>query len=140
MPRGPKPKTVKNSRRRLVDTIKINDLIPTADLDADATDEFLRLARVLSDQGRLDNVDVGVMTMTAQDKALMDRMNRLIAREEGFPDEKHITARNGVRSKWYTGMRSLGLTVLPSRSLVKTTAKSTEPGSKWGDKLKVVGN
>ncbi len=137
--RGPKPKTSKNAAQRPSDEIRINDLTPTADLSPKAMDEFLRLARTLDLQGRLDNVDVGVITMTAQDKALMDRMNELIDKERGFPDEKHITARNGVRNKWYTGMRSLGLTVLPSRSVVKTIAKDTQAADPIAGKIKLHG-
>jgi phage terminase small subunit len=125
MKRGPKRKTRKNSPSKPADVLAINDLVPTVDLSPEALDEFLRLARVLEAQDRLEHVDVGVMTLTAQDKALMDRMNALIDQEKGFPDEKHITARNGVRAKWYTGMRALGLTTLPSRTHVHTKAKDS---------------
>jgi hypothetical protein len=139
MPRGPKPKTKKNSRLPARVAARVDDLVPTSDLNDAAMDEFVRLARTLSDQGRLDNVDVGVMTSTADDKAMLDRMNKIIGKERGFPDEKHIAARNGVKAKWLAGMRALGLTVLPSRSVVKTTAKAAPEDDKWAGKLKVAG-
>ncbi len=126
MPRGPKPKTRKNAAPRPVDAIRINDLVPTSELSADALDEFLRLARSLDAQGRLESVDIGVVTSTADDKAMLDRLNAWIAKEKGFPDEKHIASRNGVKAKWLAGMRALGLTVLPSRSVVKTVAKDPQ--------------
>lgn len=123
MPRGRKPKTPKNSPRRPADVIKLNDLVPTSDLTPNALDEFLRLASRLESEGRLDRVDIAVVTNCARTKALLDRAHSDLDDPLGKLDQDKLRMATVLEGKVAMWMRALGLTVLPSRSVVKTVAK-----------------
>lgn len=120
--RGPKPKTAKNSRRKAPTTIKIDQVEPTSALAADALKEFYRLVGVLDRLRILERVDLSVVTEAARTKELLDRAYRL---HEQTIDPKNVSVVTQLTSRHQGLIRMLGLSVQPSRSVVKTVAKNS---------------
>lgn len=78
-----------------------------------------------------------MLTECARIKDLLDRVQKSAASGEV---DRDVVKTIGLLTSQRRGLlRELGLTLQPSRTLVKTIAKSGEPGSKWGDKLKIAG-
>jgi hypothetical protein len=124
MPRGPKPKTAKNSRQRARALPVSQYPAPTSELTAVALVEFQRLCRALDGKGMLDRADVGVITKAASTKALLDRANEdLIDQPMDADKVRMITS---LDAKYLAYLRALSLTLFPSRSVVKTVAKNPD--------------
>jgi hypothetical protein len=126
MSHGPKPKTAKNSRSK---PQAHGSVEPTSKLAAVALKEFQRLAAQLDLRGTLDRVDASVLTECARIKEMLDVAFTL---NDDKMIGKLMLHRRGL-------LRELGLTLQPSRSVVKTTAKAALEDDKWAGKLKVAG-
>jgi hypothetical protein len=115
MNRGPKPKTSKNSPSKPVALASDLGIVPTSPLNANALVEFERLVATLDQRGMLERMDVGVITACARAKDRADGCNADVnASQSDIAQAENI----------YLGrLRALALTQMPSRSLVKTTAK-----------------
>lgn len=144
MKRGPKPRTAKNASQRTAGRIVHAKLEPTSALSVDGLREFQRLVAVLDNRGSLDRVDLAVVTECAR---VNEQIDQLYATPNLNEDGKEIPGLSKQSIQLITMLtsqrrgllRELGLTIKPSNTMVKTVAKSSEPGSKWGDKLKIAG-
>lgn len=122
MKRGPKVKTAANSRPG-------SGLIPhggasaPSDLTGAGQAEYDRLVGVLEAKGTLDRVDLGVVAEAARIKDLLDRSYRLAG---ALPDRDTIKMIGLLTSQRRGLLRELGLTLIPSRSLVRTNPVPAE--------------
>jgi len=112
--RGKKPKTLSNSAPPV--GLKFEDIQPTSILNAEASAEFSRLCTVLFLRGTLERVDIAVLTECARVTARLDQAYKL---DETKVINQFTTQRRGL-------LRELGLTLQPSRSVVKTVAKNAK--------------
>jgi hypothetical protein len=129
MSRGPKRKTAQNKPPEPPRAIGLDQIEPTVKLGGEASKEFVRLVQELAFRGTLDRQDVGHITAAAR------AWGRLCAALD-IGDEKLACQLDSV----YRGYkRELSLTNLPSRSIVKTTAKSPETpeGDPIAGKIKI---
>ncbi len=139
MPRGPKPKTSKNSPARLATAPVQVEAYATSDLTPVAQDEFRRLVALLDNRGTLERVDIAVLTECARIKALLDRAQADVDDPVGglMPDKvRMVTALNSHRLAL---LRAMGLTLMPSRSVVKTIAKDSQTADPIQGKIKLHG-
>jgi phage terminase small subunit len=135
MSRGPKVKTARNSR---VAVIRHETLEPPSTLTKPARAEFDRLVGVLRCKGTLERVDLGILAEAGRVKALLDQMHRNVEKD---PNDWRSANRIGTLTTQRRALfRELGLTLLPSRSMIKTNPvgsdRDEEPGP-WASKLKV---
>ncbi len=129
MNRGPKPKTARKRAPQPPRAIPLDQIVPTIDLDGEASKEFTRLVQELAFRGTLDRQDVGHITATAR---AWGRLCKAIK----AGDEKLACQLDSV----YRGYkRELALTSLPSRSVVKTTAKQPEDADPLAKLIKLSG-
>ena len=87
MPRGPKPKTLKNSRSKPTLGRAIDYPEPASVIGPEAHLEFYRLCAVLDQRGQLDRVDVSVITECARITILLNRCHAL---QDVMIDPKNI--------------------------------------------------
>jgi hypothetical protein len=126
MPSGPKRKTARNRPQAAPRTIPIEQIEPTSVLTVEALTEFYRLASVLDNRGTLERVDIAVVTECARIKALLDRAQDDTDDLAGNLDINKVRMVTALNSHRLALLRSLGLTLMPSRSVVKTVAKTPE--------------
>ena len=113
MSRGPKRKTAANRSQTPPRALQPCDVEPSIPLGDHAMAEFVRLVAELDRRGTLERHDVGHITAAAR------VWGRLYAALE-LNDEKIACLLENI----YRGYkRELGLTSLPSRSIVRTVAK-----------------
>lgn len=119
--RGPKVRTVAGGTpgRRAA-----RELEPCSDLGPEARAEFARLVEALELIGALDRVDPGVITEVARVKALLDKAHHVA----DVSDAATIKVVNVLTSQRRGLLRELGLTLQPSRSVVRTNVKSASDG------------
>lgn len=121
--RGPKPRTVANASRTHVGLVRHEATEAPSALTAEAEAEYQRLSGVLRDKGTLDRVDLAVVAECARIKALLDRAHDMVELDMDPAAMKMVgaltTQRRGL-------LRELGLTLHPSRSVVKTNAVAHE--------------
>ena len=125
--RGKKPKTASNSAPPI--GIKFEGVLPTSILNKEASKEFSRLCTVLFLRGTLERVDIAVLTECARITARLDQAYKL---DELKVINQLTTQRRGL-------LRELGLTLQPSRSVVKTVAKETNQADPVAGKIKLHG-
>lgn len=122
--RGPKPQTARNRRPAAPVATPLGVIEPTSTLDVDALKHFYKLLADLDRMGILERVDITLVTEAARIKECLDRvyeMNNPI---------KHAGKIAQFTCRYQGLVRMLGLSVQPSRSVVKTVAKdqtSTDP-------------
>jgi hypothetical protein len=121
---GPKPRTAKNTSGRHPGLIRRSSEEPTSELSLEALREFQRLLEVLRSMGTLDRVDLGVVTEAARVKDLLDQFYRI----PGLPNRATIAAIGLLTSQVRGLRRELGLTTMPSRSLVRVDPGPFEGG------------
>ena len=127
--RGKKPKTAKNSTPRLLPTDFRMEIHPASPLVDKQLAEFRRLVDVLFARGTLDLVDVAVITEAA----------RVCARLSKAYDDDDTKVINQLTTQRRGLLRELGLTLQPSRSLVKTVAKDQNEADPIAGKIKLHG-
>jgi len=137
--RGPKPKTSRNASRRLANTLGLAMLDATSDLTPVAYVEFKRLLAVLDNRGLLERVDLGVVTEAARIKALLDRAQADVDNPLHALDQDKVRMVTALNSHRLACFRALGLTQLPSRSIVKTIAKDSSAADPLAGKIKLHG-
>ncbi len=135
--RGPKPKTAKKAAQKPPRTISLDQLTPPSDLDAEANSEFVRLVRVLDNRGTLDRIDLAVLAECARIKGLLDRVHCSLGRSS--PDLSTLKMIGLLTTQRRGLLRELGLTLQPSRSVVKTTAKQPEDADPLAKLIKLSG-
>jgi hypothetical protein len=136
MPTGPKPKTARNRLQKAPRTIPIEQIEPTSALTVEALTEFYRLATVLDNRQTLDRVNVGVLTECARIKALLDRAQDDTDDLAGNLDDDKVRMVTALNSHRLALLRALGLTLMPSRSVVKTTLKNPETADPLAELIK----
>lgn len=139
MPCGPKPKTRKNSPSKPSVLPLAEALYATSDLTPVAQEEFQRLARVLDSRGTLERVDIAVLTECARIKALLDRAQADVDGPVGGLDADKVRIVTALNSHRLALLRALGLTLMPSRSVVKTVAKDDNQADPIAGKIKLHG-
>lgn len=118
MSRGPKPQTARNRRQAAPRAVHLDEVMPTSVLNDNAMVEFRRLVVALDHRGMLDRADVGIITACARAKDRADRCN-----DNPDASQSDIAQAENI----YLGrLRALALTQLPSRSVVKTVARTEE--------------
>jgi phage terminase small subunit len=113
MNRGPKPKTAKNKPSKPTGPSLAGPPVPTCTLTPIAQTEFERLVLMLDNRNTLERVDVAVITEAA----------RVFARLCKAYDDDDTKVINQLTTQRRGLLRELGLTLQPSRTLVKTVAK-----------------
>ena len=139
MKRGPKPKTAKNAPRKPVETLPLAGVYATSDLTPVASKEFKRLVTLLDNRGTLERVDIAVLTECARIKALLDRAQADVDDPVGDLDKDKIRMVTALNSHRLALLRALGLTLFPSRSVVKTIAKDPSQADPIQGKIKLHG-
>ena len=119
--RGPKPRTVRNSPPRPSGTVPISEIEPTSALNPEALAEFRRLVAVLDNRGTLDRIDLAIVTECARIKDLLDQNHKLLSITM---DPKTVAIVTQLTSQRRGLLREMALTMTPSRSVVKTVARS----------------
>lgn len=120
--RGPKLRTGRNSRPGR-QTIRRESLDPPCELSKAARAEYDRLVEVLAAKGTLDRVDLSCVAECARIKSLLDLAHK--GTEESIDWDKAKLV--GLLSGQHRGrLRELGLTLQPSRSMVRTNAVPAE--------------
>jgi hypothetical protein len=120
--RGPKLRSAKNAGRGRSGLIRRESLSPPSDLTEAAQAEYGRLCDVLESRGTLDRVDLAVLAEAARIKALLDRAHAVVDVSDGHS----IKVVNLLTTQRRGLLRELGLTLMPSRSLVRTNASNSE--------------
>jgi hypothetical protein len=119
--RGPKLQTANNAPGNVKGFIRHESLTPTSALTPEALAEFDRLIAVLDARGTLDRVDLAVVTNAARVKALLDRAE---ADVKDNLDPIRLKAMTTLLAQHRGLLRELGLTLQPSRSLIRTNAQA----------------
>lgn len=121
--RGRKPRTARNSSDRHSGLIRRESLEPPSVLGDAAKAEYWRLVGVLDEKGTLDRVDLAVVAEAARIKAILDRayadVELVLDRDALKTIGAMTTHRRGL-------LRELGLTLHPSRSIVRTNPSKSE--------------
>jgi len=115
MKRGPKVRTSRNASDRRQGLIRRETTAPPSDLTDVAKAEYDRLIAVLEAKGTLDRLDLGIVAEAARIKALLDRAHAdvLLIEPRAIQVVALLTSqRRGL-------LRELGLTLQPSRSVVR---------------------
>jgi hypothetical protein len=129
---GPKQRTAKNTARRQGGFSRA-PVEPTAGLTTDGRREFDRLVKSLRDRGTLERNDLGVVTEAARVAAIL---NKVHARDDIDADIKTI----GILTSQLRGLRrELGLTTMPSRSVVTALAKPGKAADPLAKLIKIRG-
>jgi hypothetical protein len=123
--RGPKLHTIGNSAPHAGGFIR-TPMEPTSKLNAAGRAEFRRLVAALSSKGTIGRVDPGVVTECARIKAALDSIHEA---NDIRADLKAVTTLTSQRRGL---LRELGLTLQPSRSVVKSVPGSGTGGA-YGD-------
>lgn len=123
MKRGRKPGTVLNGFKSVTGRIRHDKLEPTSTLNDNAKEEFWRLVSVLDNRGSLERIDLAVVTECARITDLLNRTHEMLAL--GI-DPKAVQLVTMLTSQRRGLLRELGMTIKPSNTLVKTTAKTPE--------------
>ena len=114
MGRGRKVQTALNSDKRACkELIRHETLEPPCDLTVPARSEYDRLVGALQAKGTLDRCDLGVIAECSRIKALLDRLHAFL---DDALDSKVIATTTMLTSQ-RRGLRELGLTTAPNRSL-----------------------
>ncbi len=127
--RGPKPKTSKNAPAVVAKVTGDITWEPVVPLEGSSLDEFWRLLHQLDRRGTLDRVDMAVITECAR---VTGRLNQAYKLDETKIINQLTTQRRGL-------LRELGLTLQPSRSVVKTIAKDPSQADPLASKIKLHG-
>jgi phage terminase small subunit len=119
--RGPKPRNAGNSGNPggAKGPARVD---PPSELTPAAEAEFRRLVDVLDARGSLGRVDLAVVAEAARVKALLDRAHDVA----DVTDPATIKVLNVLTTQRRGLLRELGLTLQPSRSVVRTDARSTD--------------
>jgi hypothetical protein len=120
--RGRKLRTADNTADGHPGFIRRDDEGPTSDLEGLALEEYERLRDVLHSKGTLDRVDLAVLTEAARVKVMLDEAYKVATTDldRGARLIQVLTTqRRGL-------LREMGLTLQPSRSVVRTNAVSPE--------------
>ncbi len=139
MPRGPKPKTQKNAARKPSQALQEIATSATSDLTPVAKEEFWRLVTLLDSRGTLDRVDIGVLTECARIKGLLDLAHDDTTDIGGNLDADKVRVVTALNSHRLALLRAMGLTLMPSRSVVKTIAKDQNETDPIAGKIKLHG-
>jgi hypothetical protein len=136
--RGEQTKTPSNSRKRITMVPESEYPEPTAELNRIALKEYKRLCRVLDSHGMLERAEPGVITSASLTK---ERLVSLYKNLAFGLDPKYIDSKINAAENIYLGrLKALGLTLQPSRSVVKTTARQpVDSSDPWSNKAKIVG-
>lgn len=124
MKRGPKLRSAQNSHDTRPGIVRHETLEPPSDLPPAARAEYNRLVGVLQAKGTLDRVDLGVIAEAARTKEWLDQSYQATAGR--VPTLVEIAAVSKLTSQRRGLLRELGLTLQPSRSVVKTNAVPAE--------------
>jgi phage terminase small subunit len=130
---GPKPRTAANTANGF---IRRDAVEPPSELSAEARSEFDRLAEVLRQKGTLERVDLAVLAECARVKALLDRAYQHVADDLDPRAMKMIGALTSQRRGL---LRELGLTLQPSRSVVKTNASTAQESDPLASLIRISG-
>jgi hypothetical protein len=119
--RGPKPRNASNSGHagRGTNAARVH---PPSELTPGADAEFRRLVEVLDARGSLERVDLAVVAEAARVKALLDKAHDVA----DVTDPGTIKVLNVLTTQRRGLLRELGLTLQPSRSVVRTDARATD--------------
>jgi phage terminase small subunit len=121
--RGPKLRTAANAGRSKKGLIRRDSFEPPSELNEVAKAEYWRLVEVLRCKGTLDRVDLGAIVEAARVKDVLDRAYAIAAKGLDMYAVRFValltTQRRGL-------IKELGLTLQPSRSVVKTNAVPAE--------------
>jgi hypothetical protein len=135
--RGPKIRTADNAREGHPGLIRRDSLDSPSDLSTGAQAEYQRLLDVLRAKGTLERVDIGVIAEAARIKALLDTAHGMI---DVLMDPKIMKMVGALTTQRRGLLRELGLTLQPSRSVVRGNPAGSERdsmASKWAGKMKV---
>lgn len=135
MPRGPKLRTAHNTRRGSRGIVHHETLEPPCPLSGAARAEYDRLVKVLASKGTLDRVELLTVASAARVKGTLDALYQA----DPELSERGAVGRAGILFSQLRGLlRELGLTLQPSRSVVKTNAV-TEEADPIAGKIKLSG-
>src|SRR5262249_46399812 len=116
MPSGRKTRTARNSRKGSVDRIHHETLEAPGVLSSEAQAEYDRLIAVLDSKGTLDRADLSTARECARLKGLLDQANAT----PGGPLDLDRTRAISIHGSQHRGrLRELGLTISPSRTLIR---------------------
>jgi hypothetical protein len=134
MPRGPKVKTVRNSHASRKGLIRRASEDPTSELSLEGQQEYRRLLEVLRGRGTLERVDLAIVTEAARIKVLIDRAYTAL---QTVFDSKAVSTLCQLMSQRRGLVRELGLTLHPSRSLVRAPAAVPDPADPIAARIKL---
>jgi hypothetical protein len=133
--RGPKTKTLLNSRKGPSGSIVHGCLDPPCDLTDDAKVEYERLLDVLRSAGTLERVDLLCVANAARVKALVDKAHKAL---DDDMDPTRVKLLNLLTTQLRGLMRELALTLQPSRTTFRAKPPADgEAASKWTGKLRL---
>jgi phage terminase small subunit len=134
--RGPKIRTAGNASAAHPGVIRHETLAPPCPLSKAAQAEYDRLISLLRSKGSLDRIEIGIVAKCARFSATLDA---LYASDPDLVDRGSVS-RAGILSSQIRGLlREIGLTVQPSRSLVKTSPMTPEEIDPIAGKIKLSG-
>lgn len=116
--RGPKPRNASSGRSQ-PQARESFGVEPPCELSDGARAEFSRLVQVLDARGSLGRVDLAVVAEAARVKSLLDKAHEIV----DVTDPATIKVVNLLTTQRRGLLRELGLTLQPSRSLVRTDAR-----------------
>jgi hypothetical protein len=99
-------------------------VIPPSDLAPAARAEFDRLCEVLDARGLLERADPSAIADAARVKDLLDRCHLDVA--TNVPSLAQLKSINLLHSQRRGHLRELGLTLMPSRVLLRVNAKDPQ--------------
>jgi hypothetical protein len=118
--RGRKLTTAKNASGTARGFIRRESLASPIDLAPDALVEYQRLCEVLRSRGTLDRLDLMTVAACASMRANLNRVQKVID-DLPEPDMNSVRKLAMLTMQWRGLMRELGLTLQPSRTLLRTT-------------------
>lgn len=134
MSRGRKLKTVENSPRGTADLIHRDSIESPSDLSEAAQIEYRRLCDVLDSRGTFTRIDLAVVAECARIKAELDRAYKL---NSIMFDPKIVNVIGTLTSQRRGLLREMGLSILPSRSVIKSVAKTPQSQEAIGPLIKI---
>jgi hypothetical protein len=133
--RGPKPRTASNSSRKGL--IRRPGLEAPSRLSIEAQREYERLLAVLDGKGTLDRVDLAVICECARITAVLDAAHEAAG---GKPDLASVKIIGLLTSQRRGLLRELGLTTMPSRTVVRAKGGQSPDADPIGPLIKLAGD
>jgi hypothetical protein len=122
--RGRQLKTSRNSAKGTKGFVHHETLDSPRDLNAAAQVEYQRLLKLFQSRGTIDRFDLSQVAQLARVSEKLDRLNE--QSQSGELDYQLEKMQHMLTSQYRGLLRDMGVTLMPSRSVVRTVGQPTQ--------------